>query len=72
MDKAQALIEIVRDARKDRASASSYRRVVKALKVLGLSTPHIRHVLEHLEYVNSATGEPHPWTKGRPVDWLYR
>ena len=52
MNKAEAVIEIIREARKERATNTSVKRVVKVLKTLGLDDKELIHVLGYLDYCN--------------------
>lgn len=60
--KEDALKEIIWDAtRSRRATRTSYKRVVKAMKILGLTDQEQHGILRTLEYVSYTTGELYPW-----------
>ena len=50
MNKGNALIDIIRDVQSDRLSPTSYKRVCRALKALGLDATDQQLVLVHLCY----------------------
>jgi hypothetical protein len=62
--KADALKEIIWDAtRTRRATRTSYKRVVKAMQIFGLTQEEQLDVLRTLEYVNYRTGELHEFCR---------
>lgn len=61
MNKIDALIEIMRDARSERASTASAKRIVKAAKTLGLDDKETLVLMNWLEYCDSS-GEPYGHT----------
>ena len=63
MNKSQAVLAIILDARRDSASISSFNRVLRACKVLNLSEAETNDVLWALDYHT----EP-----GKPTDWVKR
>ena len=52
MNKAEAVIQIIREARTDRGTNAAAKRVAKALKTLGLDDKELIHVLCYLDYCN--------------------
>lgn len=56
MTKEGALRTIIWDANSDRMSRTSYNRVVKAMKVLGLTDEEQLGILNTLEYTDYKTG----------------
>lgn len=64
-NKAAALITIVHDARRERGSRTSYKRVVSALRTLGLDERQRNVVLCYLDY-QDAEGVPYPIYRSTP------
>ena len=61
MNKMQAVIEIIREAQKDKNALTGYKRALRALKVLEFNTEDATTILIHLDYVSFDTREPYPW-----------
>jgi len=61
-DKASALIDIIDDAQRDRNTLTSYLRLNRACRALGLTNGETERVLDRLEYHH----------EGRPRDFLQR
>jgi hypothetical protein len=59
--RAEAILELIRESKREKATLTAYRRVRKALSVLGISDEAAIPVLAYLEY--------HDYT-GRPYEWL--
>ena len=55
MNKANAVITIIRDARVERSTKTSYKRVLKALEMLELTSHDRIQVLVYLDYVHPDT-----------------
>jgi len=66
MDKGEAVIEIMRDARSQRSSNTSCQRVVRALKLLGLSQEEMIAALSWADY---CTDEGNPWSDKYKRTW---
>lgn len=58
MDKAEAVMTIISDARSTRSSTASAKRTVTALKVLDLDDSEIIRVLGYLDYCDE-NGKPY-------------
>lgn len=61
MNKLEALLELMREARRDRASPTSYRRMLRVCRALELNAEDQKVILGYLDYVDRVSGEPHPW-----------
>jgi hypothetical protein len=59
MTKGDAVNAIIFDARADRSSPTSYRRMLRALRVLGLTEEEQQEALWHLDYLD-ADRNPYP------------
>lgn len=66
MTRSEAVIDLLRDARQERSTAASCRRVMRACKVLGMDDADTLRVLQHLEY---ARDDGKPWGKDMPQLW---
>lgn len=67
MNKTEAILELMRDARSERSSRTSYKRVCRALDVLDREgNVEIKTILQWLEYVSYETGQPYPRYTERP------
>jgi hypothetical protein len=60
MEKHEAVLSIIKDARTDRASKASLKRLQKALKALGLTEEGTRSVEAYLDYRDGRNGELYP------------
>ena len=60
MTKQQALLNIIKDARAERSSRASYRRVRRSLTALGLSEVEKLNMLVYLDYHYPDTDQPYP------------
>lgn len=61
MNEMQAVIEIIREARKERGTVIGYKRVVKALKALEFNSEDAGTILVHLDYHHPDTRAPYSW-----------
>lgn len=59
MTSSEALIYIIRDARVERCSKTSYQRVCKALATLGVAGKDADAVLKYLDYHHPDTNRPY-------------
>ena len=50
MDKAEAVMTLIREGRRDRISDTAARRTVKAMKVLGIESNDMIRVLSYLDF----------------------
>lgn len=58
-DKAEAVMDLIRDGRAERSSLRSFRRIEKAIAALGLDKAERIRVLEFLDYFHA--GQPYQW-----------
>lgn len=61
MTKDEALITIIEDAQRQKNSLTSYTRVNRACRALGMTNGETEKVLARLEYHSRSTGQPHDW-----------
>lgn len=63
-NKADAVLELIRDDHADRRSRTSYKRVLRYLKVLGLNEAERETVLHYMNYHHN--GAPYPYLLEKP------
>ena len=65
MDKVAAIITLIGDVRREKASRTSMLRAERALRALGLNDEDLKRMMVYLDYWMVTTGKPWPHYEGK-------
>lgn len=65
MNEMQAIIELIREARKEKGTETGYRRAKRALRALLPNEEDQITILVHLDYYSPSTRTPYEWLAKR-------